>query len=224
MEFAVLSIRNVTFGWDERLLFENISATLEPGQIVLLTGENGVGKTTLLQMIAGMIPHFRRGVTLEGDILIDNSSVFVNPPRCFFPQVAYIPSSQIDFFLVNETPAEEITLIKSIFRFSDIEIANKITDFNKFFENILPPTSMAHDRMSYQQKVTSLLLIYFLQGARLFLIDEILPAFIEKDELCNFLQFFRYLRSLNKSIILVSHQIDPGEYTTWEISQRKVNF
>lgn len=40
----------------ERLLFHRLSATFEPGEVVRITGENGVGKSTLLRMVAGLLP------------------------------------------------------------------------------------------------------------------------------------------------------------------------
>ena len=38
---------------DDRLLFKNLSMTLNPGQILRVAGPNGAGKTTLLRTIAG---------------------------------------------------------------------------------------------------------------------------------------------------------------------------
>ncbi len=39
-----------------RLLFEDLSFTLAPGQGLLVTGPNGAGKTSLLRQIAGLLP------------------------------------------------------------------------------------------------------------------------------------------------------------------------
>ena len=39
-----------------RLLFADLSFTLEPGQGLLVTGPNGAGKTSLLRLIAGLLP------------------------------------------------------------------------------------------------------------------------------------------------------------------------
>jgi sulfate-transporting ATPase len=49
----VLEVREVTKGYDEKLLIENLTFDLPPGGIVGVIGANGAGKTTLFKMIMG---------------------------------------------------------------------------------------------------------------------------------------------------------------------------
>ncbi|MBI3441789.1 MAG: energy-dependent translational throttle protein EttA [Proteobacteria bacterium] len=48
----VVDAVNISKGYDDRLLFENLSFKLPPGGIVGVIGPNGAGKTTLFRMIA----------------------------------------------------------------------------------------------------------------------------------------------------------------------------
>jgi sulfate-transporting ATPase len=50
----VILAENVSKGYGDRLLFENLSFTLPPNGIVGVIGPNGAGKTTLFKMIMGM--------------------------------------------------------------------------------------------------------------------------------------------------------------------------
>ncbi len=50
----VILAENVSKGYGERLLFENLNFTLPPNGIVGVIGPNGAGKTTLFKMIMGM--------------------------------------------------------------------------------------------------------------------------------------------------------------------------
>ncbi len=50
---VVLEAKNISKGYDDRLLYENLSFTVPPGAIVGIIGPNGVGKTTLFRMITG---------------------------------------------------------------------------------------------------------------------------------------------------------------------------
>ena len=53
-EPAQIEISELGCERDDRLLFENLSMTLESGQILRVAGPNGAGKTTLLRTIAGL--------------------------------------------------------------------------------------------------------------------------------------------------------------------------
>ena len=60
-----IKCNNLTFGYDEEnLLYENLSFDLSRGEKLLVVGENGIGKTTLLRIIMGYLK------PLEGNIEI----------------------------------------------------------------------------------------------------------------------------------------------------------
>jgi energy-dependent translational throttle protein EttA len=49
----VISFKDVSKGFDDKLLYENLTFELPPGGIVGIIGANGAGKTTLFRMITG---------------------------------------------------------------------------------------------------------------------------------------------------------------------------
>lgn len=48
----------------DRMLFRDLSFRLEPGQAGLLTGPNGVGKSSLLRLIAGLLQPFAGSISV----------------------------------------------------------------------------------------------------------------------------------------------------------------
>lgn len=50
----MIKIENLAFSYGSNPVLNNITLTLEPGKIYGLLGENGVGKTTLLSILAGL--------------------------------------------------------------------------------------------------------------------------------------------------------------------------
>ena len=50
----VLNVNNLDFGYD-KLLYKNLSFSINRGERFLIIGENGVGKTTLLKLINGIL-------------------------------------------------------------------------------------------------------------------------------------------------------------------------
>lgn len=63
----IFETENLVIGYDEPLS-KPLNLTMERGQKIVLTGANGIGKTTLLKSILGIIPPFSGKVTL-GDYL-----------------------------------------------------------------------------------------------------------------------------------------------------------
>lgn len=53
---ALITLHNVTVGFGNAPVLENISLSVEPGARACVTGRNGEGKSTLLKVIAGLVP------------------------------------------------------------------------------------------------------------------------------------------------------------------------
>ena len=51
----MLKIQNLSFGFGSRRLFQDLNFDVNPGQLVHISGSNGVGKSTLLSVIAGTL-------------------------------------------------------------------------------------------------------------------------------------------------------------------------
>jgi energy-coupling factor transporter ATP-binding protein EcfA2 len=64
-----LVVENLTFRYRRRTepAIENINFSIHPGQVMLIAGSSGCGKTTLMRCINGLIPHTYSG-EMSGDI------------------------------------------------------------------------------------------------------------------------------------------------------------
>ncbi|KAA9016756.1 heme ABC exporter ATP-binding protein CcmA [Sphingobium limneticum] len=68
MTGAALRLTDVACLRGGRMLFAGVNLTLEPGGGALLTGPNGVGKSSLLRVCAGLLPAFAGTVACSGGV------------------------------------------------------------------------------------------------------------------------------------------------------------
>lgn len=66
MSVSRLDVRNVTVSLSGRRVLENVTWRVETGEFVGLVGPNGVGKTTLLRTVLGLIRPDHGNVVLDG--------------------------------------------------------------------------------------------------------------------------------------------------------------
>ena len=64
-----LTLRDVRKSFGERLLLDTVSLTIRPGERVGVVGENGVGKSTLLRLLAG------REQPDDGEVVVTADSI-----------------------------------------------------------------------------------------------------------------------------------------------------
>ena len=63
---AKLVVENLSYTTNGRVVIDNISFSLGPGEILGIIGPNGAGKTTLLRLIAGILKPTRGKVLIDG--------------------------------------------------------------------------------------------------------------------------------------------------------------
>ncbi|MFE0702923.1 ABC transporter ATP-binding protein [Streptomyces sp. NPDC058872] len=71
---------SVRYQEDTGPTLRNVDLTVPEGELVLLVGPSGVGKSTLLGAVSGLVPHFTGG-TLTGRVTVDGRDTRTHPPR-----------------------------------------------------------------------------------------------------------------------------------------------
>ena len=66
---ALAELRNVTFGYGERVILRDLSLKIPRGKVTALMGASGGGKTTVLRLIGGQ---YR---AQQGEVLFDQQDV-----------------------------------------------------------------------------------------------------------------------------------------------------
>ncbi|MEU1866834.1 ABC transporter ATP-binding protein [Streptomyces gardneri] len=71
---------SVRYEEDREPTLRGLDLTVPEGELVLLVGPSGVGKSTLLGAVSGLVPHFTGG-TLTGRVTVDGRDTRTHPPR-----------------------------------------------------------------------------------------------------------------------------------------------
>jgi len=99
----IITVSNLSKSYGNHVVFKDLSFSLPRSRVIGLLGENGIGKTTLLRLIAGLI------IPDSGEILIDGQKVsrktrgktsFLSEPTYFYSFMCVKDAAQYykDFF------------------------------------------------------------------------------------------------------------------------------
>lgn len=98
----MLSIEEISYRYrhQDAWLYQDVSCKLEKGRIYGLLGKNGVGKSTLLYLISGLIRPCTGQITLQGKA-VTNRPVSVLEDLFLVPEEFELPNMSIQNYLKN---------------------------------------------------------------------------------------------------------------------------
>ncbi len=103
----MLELRDLSFAYaDGAVVLDRVDLTVADGQLLLVVGRTGVGKSTLLGVLNGLVPAFTGG-HLRGDVLLDGDSILRSPPRDRARSIGYVGQNPSAGF-VTDTVEEEL--------------------------------------------------------------------------------------------------------------------
>ncbi len=161
----VIKVENISLSFKNRIVLENINFSLNQGQILGLLGPNGVGKSTLFNIITGLLkPN-------HGKIIIENEDV-----------VQYSIASRSKKFKIGYVPQyggyfHDLTLIENLKAIAEIQIPELKTRITKI-ETLISQfelegvTNVPAKLLSGGQKKKLVIAISLLNNPKVLLLDE----------------------------------------------------
>ena len=119
-----ISVKNLTFSYDEKCLVENLNFDISNGSIGLIKGESGSGKSTLLNVIAGLKNADSGNVVCNNKVYMDENT-FLPPER---RRIGYVFQDFALFPHINAKKNITYALNKDFLHTDDVTLAMNLND------------------------------------------------------------------------------------------------
>ncbi len=196
---SILQLEKISLKFGRKIILDNLSMKLNNGQILGLLGPNGVGKTTIFNLITGLIsPDF-------GSIIINGEKVNKYPiyQRTLKYKIGFVPQYGGYF--------HDLTVFENLKAIAEITISNvsyrdeKINSLISKFE-LDPIRDIKADFLSGGQKKKLVIAIALISEPKILLLDEPFAA-LDVMTIKTLQEIIVGMQSSNNmSVILCDHQ------------------
>lgn len=205
---VVLSLKETTLSIQEKELFSNLNLQVCSGEIVLVCGRSGVGKSSLMNVINGVYPNGDTEVRCEGLEILGHSLLSFN----HLERTKYVRSifqnARLSFAML--TPYEEMIFVLENFRFPIEKMKQKVKEqAEKFQIKALLHREFSSLSGGELQKVA--FACANLVDAPLYIMDEPF-ANIDEESIPYFMEQIKLLGEEGKAICIIDHRL---EYWDW---------
>ncbi|MGX5827681.1 MULTISPECIES: ATP-binding cassette domain-containing protein [Mesorhizobium] len=202
---AVLELTNISKHFGAIQAVNDVSLSIEPGQVVGLMGDNGAGKSTLVKMIAG---NFHAS---HGTMRMDGKELILNKPA--EARQHGIEIVHQDLALCNNlTAAANVYLGRELRRgvgpFRILDYAAMYKRAGQLFAELKSETRPRDlvKQMSGGQRQAVAIARTMLSQAKIVLMDEPTAA-ISVRQVAEVLNLIRHLRDQGIAVVLISHRM-----------------
>ena len=186
----MLEVRAVDFDYGDQPLLCQVQLTISSGIVMHLRGSNGVGKTTLLRLITGLL------LPKAGDIFFNSQSIY-NDLATYHHNLCYIG---------HKTGASQLLTVSENIRF-DFHHRRPHLSINELLERFslegLQDTLFSQLSQGQQRRVG--LLRFFMSDALFWVLDEPLIG-LDTKSMSQLMELFHQHLERGGSILLTSHQ------------------
>jgi len=201
----MLSVNSVTKKYKKFLANDNLSFTIDDGEIGILLGPNGAGKSTIIKSIAGLLK-YSGTIEING---LDNHDMEAKR------QLGYIP--EIPALYDTLTVEEHLEFIRRAYKVEDTSIKEKLLER---FELTDKRKKMGKElSKGMQQKVS--ICCALIHNPSVVIFDEPMVG-LDPHAIKELKAVFQELKADGKSVLISTHMIDTIE-DYWDVAHIMMN-
>lgn len=127
-----IDIRNLSFAYENNIIFKNLSLNFKKGNLYVIKGANGRGKSTLLNLLLGV-----NNLDYNGEIYYDDENLVNLDKHSLYKNISFLPQ---DSYIFDGTVFENINLdgdrdidrIDNLLGKFEVNFLDKLEFLNKF--------------------------------------------------------------------------------------------
>lgn len=190
----ILKVENISKSFDNKQIIDNINMYIEKGELISLLGVSGVGKSTLFNIIAGVLSPSSGKIIFEGSDITNKSGY-----------ISYM--LQKDLLLEHKTIIDNVSLPLVIKGMSKNQARSKSQTYFDIF-GLTDCEKLYPKELSGGMRQRAALLRTYLFSDHLALLDEPFSALdtITKSEMHTW--YLGIMKKIKLSTIFITHDID----------------
>ena len=194
---GMIEFKNVDFSYSNEKLLENLNFAIRPNRITAITGTNGTGKTTIVDLI------LRLHSPTKGEILLDNIDVKEIDKNSYLKEISVLNQES---YLFNLSIRENFNLVERDIKKQ--EEMCKLTGIDKFIKTLPKGYDTIIDENSHNisggQKRLLSLTRTLLKDAKILIFDEATSS-LDTDKIQNVINVLNELKK-NHTVIVITHK------------------
>ena len=203
----MIELKNISFSYPEKPIFDNFSLSANSGECVGIVGNNGAGKSTLLKLMTGVLRPIEGEVIVEGKNMwrkrIFRKPVVFDEHSSLIGYVMQKPESQ----LFADTVYEDVAFGPRNLGFDDAKVKAEVDKWLAYFDAQDIASKSPFKISGGQQRMAAIAGILAMDTPNI-CFDEP-SASLDSDGVKKVHQLILDLKAAGKTVILVSH--DPSE-------------
>jgi ATP-binding cassette subfamily B protein len=196
--FSKIVLENVSFAYDENKVFDNVSCEIEKGDIIGICGESGIGKSTLIKLVLGVLTPDSGNIYIvdqEGrkvSVDTETRNIF-----SYVPQGNLILSGTIAENVVFGSDNIDLQLVEKVIQVSQLD--ELISQLPAKLDTVLGEGGLGLSE-GQVQRLSIARALY--RNSEVLLLDEATSALDHETEI----RVLKEIQSMNKTCLFITHR------------------
>lgn len=198
----MIELKDICFAYDDEPVLNYFSMEVEKGETVVINGDNGCGKSTVLSILNGLLFAKKGTYIFDGEKITEKKMKNQVFSKSFHQKIGYVfQNTELQLFC--SSVYDEIAFGVRQMGLSQNEIDIRVNDMLSFL-NIEKLKSKAPYHLSCGEKKKVALASVLVTNPQVLIIDEPLN-FLDKSSSEWMTEFLKSMKQAGKTIIIVTH-------------------